>query len=283
MQSMSQSSPTASDRAPPGTPCVGCGYVVGLLRVDEVCPECATKVSDSLRGDLLSVANPDYVRSLAHGTTLVIVGTVISVSWWVAAPLVVALLPTLGLLTQRGGFVILQSIDLLAALLMLAGWWKLTTPNPATQDPARDIRTRVILRSLLVLIAAITLIGYVGVTVPAFADAGMAGVSGNISINFSTQLPPLLIVALAMRFVHLLARAARFLIGLAYLRSLAYRIPDPLLAKGLGKQMWLFPLLGSVGWAILIGPLLGLFLYLRELWRMREALWRCARTVPERE
>lgn len=269
--------PTPIPIAPPDTACVGCGYGVGLMPADGLCPECATPVATSLRGDLLRHANPDYVRTIARGLLLVIIGSAVTMSWWVITPVTMAALVPNKLLSFAEAFLLIQATDFLGAVLMLVGWWWVSTPNPAVQDPIRDVRSRRLLRGLLCLIAAITGIGFVGVAVPAFAAAGLSGISGNIYIDASTRIPPVLILAMALRLTLVLARTLRFFVGLTYLRTLALRIPDRELERAAKRQLWLFPLSMTVGWAAIVGPLVGVYLYFALLFRFLRAVTRAGR------
>lgn len=262
--------------APPGTHCVGCGYIVAGAPIDALCPECTTPVSVSMRGDILQNADPDYVRSLARGVALVIVGSIVTISWWVVTPVLMAVFVQQGLLSLGAATACIQSVDFLGAILMLAGWWLASAPNPAVVDPSRDVRTRRWLRWILSVIAVITAIGFLGVWVPAFANAGLFGISGNIQINRNTQIPPLLIVSMALRLTLVGARVLRFFVGLRYLQTLALRIPDAALHRAARRQVWLFPLLMTVGWAVVVGPLVGVVLYLSMLIRMQRAIARAA-------
>jgi hypothetical protein len=266
-----------ADHAPSGCVCVGCGYIVGTMPVASVCPECATPVAKSLQGDVLGNADPDYVRTISRGLTLVLLGTLTVASWWVATPIIMEGFVRSGLMSFQAGYVVVQSIDFLGAILLLSGWWLASSPNPAVQDPANDYRARRLLRGLLILIAAITALGFVGVFVPAFAKAGLGGISGNVTINSTAQFTPLLVSALALRVVLVLARVVRFFVALRYLRVIAERVPDRTLAASVRRQTWLFPLSMTVGWLVVVGPLIGVALYFIMLFRMRQAVARVSR------
>lgn len=249
--------------APAETVCVGCGYIVGTLPADAVCPECTTPIRVSMQGDALRHADPDYLAALARGTALVIAGTVVAVSWWAATPLLVV---------TRGApsvFLLLTAIDVLAAVLLLVGWWQVSMQNPAIVEPEADSVSRRRLRILLVVIACISATGFIGAVVPAFAQAGLVGITGSVQINSASQLTPLLITALALRLVYVVARALRFLIGATYLASLLQRAHDPTLAHSIRRQRWLFPVWMTLGWSVVVGPLVGIMWWIADLERAR--------------
>ncbi len=53
--------------------CVACGYNLRTQPAAGVCPECATPVQRSLERNLLRFASPDWVRTLAWGTLLLLI------------------------------------------------------------------------------------------------------------------------------------------------------------------------------------------------------------------
>ncbi len=272
------------EAAPEGACCVACGYPLHGMALDARCPECAAPVRDSMRGDTLSVADPDYVRGLARGISVIFAGTLVSMAWWFAMPLLFVVGVELGLMAPRAALVLVQSVDLLGALLLLVGWWLATAPDPALPpEEARagaagrqDLRIRRALRAVLVVIAVISAIGFIGLFTPGLANTGLSGVFGNIVVNTNVGVPALLWVAIALRFLLLIARVARFFLGLAYFERLALRIPDRELSQAIRRQRWVFPLWMTAGWIIVIGPLIGAVHYLATLLRLRRAVARCA-------
>src|SRR5688572_24517360 len=59
--------------------CRGCGYNLRGLNLGAACPECSTPVGDSIAGDLLSFANPEWIQGLASGARLVAFGQIASI------------------------------------------------------------------------------------------------------------------------------------------------------------------------------------------------------------
>ncbi len=275
----------ASHAAPEGTTCVACGYPLHGMTLDARCPECAAPVRDSLRGDLLAVASPEYVRLLARGLALIIAGSLVTFAWWIVTPLLFAIGVDNGLLAPRAALVLAQSVDLLGALLLLIGWWVATTPDPAQRPDApeggrRDLAVRRTLRGVLVAIAVISAVGFVGLFAPGLANTGLSGVFGNIVINANAPVPALLWVAIVLRIALLVLRVTRFFLGLSYLERLSARIPSRELADAARRQRWQLPLFLTVGWGIVIGPLIGAVRYMKVLVRLQRAVSAAAERPP---
>jgi hypothetical protein len=54
--------------------CIDCGYNLGGLRGDGVCPECGTALAKSVRGDRLDVANESWLAQVTRGQRFLWVG-----------------------------------------------------------------------------------------------------------------------------------------------------------------------------------------------------------------
>jgi len=57
--------------------CVKCGYDLSGLDPGGVCPECGAPVAGALRGDLLSAADPLWLRKVHRGLVLIGIGSII--------------------------------------------------------------------------------------------------------------------------------------------------------------------------------------------------------------
>jgi len=68
-------------------PCIQCGYNLRTLLADAVCPECAYPIAQSLRGDFLRFARPNWVRGLRNGATLLIAALFCMLALMFLAPL----------------------------------------------------------------------------------------------------------------------------------------------------------------------------------------------------
>ncbi len=89
-------------------PCVSCSYLLRGLPEDGACPECGTDVRRSLQGDLLSAANPAWLRSIVRGQWLLTIGLMTAVGAVLIMVLGVAALVLIGLLlpVERASLVV---------------------------------------------------------------------------------------------------------------------------------------------------------------------------------
>jgi hypothetical protein len=96
--------------------CRRCNYNLRGLRVGGRCPECATPVWASMRGDDLIYADPSWVARLATGARLLAIG-------WLTAPLSLIV----ATFSYDLSFVLAGS----SVPLMGGGLWLLTQPDPS--------------------------------------------------------------------------------------------------------------------------------------------------------
>lgn len=208
------------------TTCRKCGYNLRGLQREGRCPECAAPVAVSVRGDLLCLSEPGYVKYVArgnrwvlHGLTLmvlgpvaVIVATALAVS---TAPTVQRSAPFLGVLGILGALVFIAGV-----VLFLPGVWFLTTAEPSVFDTSRRDRERRLVRTYLLV--------------------SLSGIG--LSWTVKELAPP--VPAMAAFQILLLGSSVLGVVAtwayFAYLRGLARRVPDEQLARraqALGKNL----------------------------------------------
>jgi hypothetical protein len=116
-------------------PCRGCSYNLRGLSQKARCPECATAVGLSIRGNLLRYCNPDWLMRLWIGSILSTIGvtglTVLYCLWW-----------PFGVVFRPGQYWIGLMVGIVGAL----GTWLLTTPDPAGYEPSKVTKARLIAR-----------------------------------------------------------------------------------------------------------------------------------------
>ncbi|UCE58460.1 MAG: hypothetical protein JSU63_13570 [Phycisphaerales bacterium] len=195
-------------------PCIHCGYNLRGLMPDGRCPECGEEIGQSLRGNLLKYADPEWLDRLYFGANLKL--------WNIALGIVVGI---------AGG--ILVAIGLPLTILVLGGlaggalglWasFVITTQEPRISLQEDSITLRKIIRSCAVA-------AFVG---SMFQQADTVGNIGTVAYVLGVLLS---LAGLVVSFGELL-----------YLRRFALRIPDEKLAKSTKTLMWAIPIIGACG------------------------------------
>lgn len=153
--------------------CVRCGYNLRSLMPDAVCPECAARVSESTRPDLLRFADIRWRRSLALGTLLMLAG----ITGYVVIIVLFAALAfsgLIGILFQRlaggwGSMIIITSTGL-PLLICCLGYWAFTRREPGWRHNPLDTHHRLISRIALALMVILMLVEWISqstVAIPA--------------------------------------------------------------------------------------------------------------------
>jgi hypothetical protein len=190
-------------------PCRGCSYNVKGLSLGGKCPECGTPVGISIHGDLLRYSDPKWVEKLALGMRLILWGMLITIAALIIAiPLAFMVNPKLG-----------EIVGFLGGLVVLAGAWLLTEPDPGTHEPSQTVTARRIVRIALLLEVAHNL----------------------LSIGLDDDVQPKLRRLLGLAMILLaIAGVIGVFAQLYYLEMLARRIPDEALAKRANQVRWGF-------------------------------------------
>ncbi len=190
--------------------CVSCGYNLRGLDPDRVCPECATPISRSIRGDYLRFSDPKWVRLLASGMNWVLLGLLFSIMscfGYVETLKVLIVRNPLPDVRTLGIGIIVQSI-------YLVGFWAVTTPDPAYLIRETEITMRRIVR----------LWGIVSFVVNPIEQAIL--------------MEPLGMGAAAIILSKCVVGVIGFLATSTYFVQLARRIPDHELARQTRVVMW---------------------------------------------
>jgi predicted RNA-binding Zn-ribbon protein involved in translation (DUF1610 family) len=220
--------PTTEVRVEYDQACIGCGYALRGLPVTGVCPECGTPVARSFRGDRLSAADPEYVRTLLQGATLLLGAAVVALLVLIGGTGAAVLIDT-----GRNVSSVAWKLPLFAGLATMAatcvaGAFKISAHDPEGLDrPAQHVG-----RAMVRPGAAVAAAGGLTAVALELAAAGSDIAAG---------------IAIAVWLLGMFAMA----IGLALvIRSIARRSGERRLAKKLRTSIVFF----ALGGALLAGP-----------------------------
>jgi hypothetical protein len=240
--------PTTAPAPTEGLFCPRCGYDLDGLALDARCPECGTPVETALRGGLLEYSSPEYLAALHQGVFLVL-AAIIGQILVMTVNFLSALLIGAGGGNRMAFLELVHFVSLGLSLLLLYGWWRLSTPDPAMVEGNRGDLPRRVVRALLI---AAVFLNFAGVFV-------------------SNARNPYLLITLGV--LGLVIFAGRFFAEMLYIRWLAPRIPNERVHRRASTLLWLGPLLYTVGLVLLgLGPLIALVLYWNMLDWVRKDL-----------
>lgn len=258
-------------------PCARCGYNLRGLTAEGVCPECGAQVARSLKGNLLEFASPEYLRSLYRGATLVIAGSIAKIVLGIFVTIVLVAVQGISQAAAGGGIggrwteVVPKMVEVFTAGVIACGWWLFSAPDPAMVGGDEGATARKWVRWLIVAEFAFS-IGQLMVELIPGASAAVRSIvspAGGLNLN----LTGVMIAALLVAGGALLADVGRIIATVAYVRTLAPRVPDGRLAADAKRNLWLLPVLSTVGViACGIGPLVSLVLYLVMMSKCRSRL-----------
>lgn len=204
--------------------CTACGYNLVGLPDNSKCPECGKSIAESLQGDLLLHANPDHVRTLRLGASLIFWGSLLTALMWIVQLVVTINLgraASASALSLPAVLIFFGLADFAVALITLFGWWKLCSLDPAYNAARNASQSRLWIRILLCIALACKLITVLG-GLPGATSFGIIGI------------------------VSILAGAVwltRFFFEMSYIRWLAPRLSSDSLAKSAARLTWLAPVL----------------------------------------
>lgn len=201
----------------PYTLCPNCGYSLEGLSTDSRCPECGSPCKNALVKDALFRSGARYVRTLAGGARLALVSAYIAVfcilGSFLLPFLLLAINPTpaagggpIGLLLATWGYLALL---LVAALVWLYAWLRITTPDPSKSGRPPNQTSRRWTRGSAITCFALPFMSFIP----------LASVDG-----ISTLAQPV-------------AGAVFFFSACVYIRGIAHRLSDKRLASTAKRVM----------------------------------------------
>ncbi|MCZ6837236.1 MAG: hypothetical protein O7G85_15785 [Planctomycetota bacterium] len=216
--------------------CRQCGYNLQGLQPGANCPECATPVFQSIRGDELHFCDPNWVTSLAKGTLFILIGILTTFGGGILFGV------GIGVYTAMSNGVINPNVIVsfslvfaLPSLLIIFGSWRLTAPDPGQTDSEPTLSARRLTRwCMMASVVAIPM---------KMMGNDNAAMMGNPAAAISTQ-------AMALQFLTLFAQGVTvvgYVAALLYLTRLARRIPHPALATQSRIVMWGYGIVSFLG------------------------------------
>jgi len=208
--------------------CIACGYNLRGLLVESQCPECALPVAESLKGDFLAFANPQYRARIILGMKLFAWGIVLMfVLGLTVAQSVRLIAPTAFLSTAV--LIAFGIVGLLPWIMVLVGGWMFSSPDIGYNGSADPVRARTWTR---ICVVTITVLEVVPIFASWFAPpATLAAVS------------PLFV---ACRIAKLAMLTTLLFVSVHCIRWVAMRIPSPVWVRRATRRMWLLPTLTIV-------------------------------------
>lgn len=201
-----------------GATCLGCSYDLGGLNNSGACPECGMPIIQSLRGNSLQYADPEWFQKLVRGSRMTALGFWIAIAALicVAMLMIISLMYSVDLTLSPNGFMehVLAILTALAVVTIplgwiwsCVGWFILTTPEPQRSPHLSDRPRRASRYSLIawILFAVVTVSLYL------------------IALQY-----PLLMSSNSMMMViaiHAFTSSCFFWSSMTYIRDLANRVP----------------------------------------------------------
>lgn len=235
--------------------CIICGYNLRGLPASGLCPECGTPAERSLRGENLLVnSSPEYVASLHQGVFLIlaaIIAMILGMFLFVGIIFVAGVTggPGAGPVTLIGSL-----LSAGASIVLAYGWWRFTEPDPAFRLSDQGETPRKLVRAMVIVGAALTLLSLAVELLMGNSNAAPTGGSTGAAAALG-------IISLLITIVSFIVSAVQFFASMLYVRWLAPRVPNIKAFHRAKTLMWLGPLLYTIGALVVIGPLIALCLY----------------------
>ncbi len=230
-------------RTAPAAACRTCGYNVEGLLIDGRCPECGFPIQRTLAADVLANSSPEYLAALHTGAVAVLTSIILMIVIGVTAFIVtIAITMPTGDVPPHWLTIVSAMLQLPISLLLVWGWWRLSTPDPAYTGRDDGSTARRVVRVMLVI-------------------AGAAAVC-RAAVSLFPQTNVFVLTGAGIGVVAFIAFAVRYFAEMLYLQWLTPRIPDQTAYKQARLLIWLGPVLFVVlALCFYIGPLIALILY----------------------
>jgi len=243
--------------------CFQCEYELVGLDPSGPCPECGFLIEGSIGRGQLSSADPIYLAKLHKGV------------FWVQTAIILMVLQFitmffLGMIagTSGAGVGAANTINLISPILSIAfsvmlliGWWMLSTPNPDTSDRYSGDDARKLVRIMILVSAALAVI-----------QLPFTFLSQNGQLNAA------LLIASGLGLLSFIVFAVRFFAEMFYIKWMAPLLRNKKVYNRARMMMWLGPVLCTVGLLLLgLGPLIALIMY----WNMLDWVRKDIKAIRE--
>lgn len=257
-----------------GATCLGCSYDLGGLNNSGACPECGKPIIQSLRGNYLQYADPEWFETLIRGSRMTARGFWIAIAGLmsVALLMIISLVSSVALTLSPKGFnelalAILTAVAVvtipLASIWSCVGWFILTAPEPQRSQQLSDGPRRASRYSLIawILFAVVTVSLYL------------------IALQHPLLMPS---NSLMMVFaIHTFISSCFFWSSMTYIRDLANRLPSLPLFRHARGWRWMLLALTSVGVLFLgMGPIVALAFFIATVHDLSVVLQRLRQRLP---
>ena len=223
-----------------GAACLGCSYDLGGLNNSGACPECGKPIIESLRGNYLQYADPEWFETLIRGSRMTARGFWIAIAALICVALlmIISLMYSVALTLSPKGFyelalAILTGVAVvtipLASIWSCVGWLILTAREPGLVLRRKEL-PRIISRCSAVAWLALPAI-----------------------IVFDMTLLNLYLMMYIFRSIfvvfvlYLIISNCFFTSSMIYIRDLACRIPDSGLSKRTHRLRWELVIMNTIG------------------------------------
>jgi hypothetical protein len=242
-------------------PCNACGYDLHGLPLDGTCPECGRLVADSLRGDALRFASPDYLATIRKGIDLYLAMAAAEIL------LAFASFPVASMVAKGAGVAQVENLLLMVGVVLSlagsVGFVQFTAPDPALIATEQPRNARRLARVGMIMLIAAGVGRFVHHML--FGGANMTGLFPGFGLPIARPS----IFSLAESLVTAAGFLLFFFGGLRYAAWLFRRVPDLRGVRMCTLYMWLLPLIAIVGLCVCVGPLVAKVLHMVLLWLLR--------------
>lgn len=209
----------------------------------------------------LAASPVEYLSTLASGLNYVAIGVTMQALMPICIVIISLLLGAINATAILGPYtfdLLAAALSTLASFIAAVGWWRVSERDPSLRDTHHSNSVRRDIRRLMVVGVVVALI--------------TAVLSVLTSISTTPSLTSLARYARISKTMSLAIIVAQFFYAMRYLKLIAMRTEQVTLPAEITAARKAIILYFTVGWIILIGPLLGLVAYANIITKIRYAV-----------